>query len=223
MGQPDWYRYGWSLDMKNQSWTEDTMNQVDFILNLLELSGNERILDLACGYGRHSLELARRGFCVTGVDITKELIEDAKHTANAEALDADFLQCDIRDVSFVDEFDVVLNLADGAIGYLENDEENMKIFDIATKALRPNGKHLIDICNADHAEIFFPKKHWEKGNRALALAQFEWDSITRRMKYGSWNIPYGEVARPPKIEMDEENSTRLYSYSELDEIYKGNL
>jgi len=60
MKQPDWYKHSWSLDMKNQSWTEDSENQVDFIVKTLELTGGERILDLACGYGRHALSLARR-------------------------------------------------------------------------------------------------------------------------------------------------------------------
>jgi len=49
---------------------QDTENQVDFIVNTLGLTGKEHILDLACGYGRHALSLARRGFRITGVDIT---------------------------------------------------------------------------------------------------------------------------------------------------------
>lgn len=47
----DWYKHGWTLDIKNQSWVEDTENQVDFIIKTLRLTGKERILDLACGYG----------------------------------------------------------------------------------------------------------------------------------------------------------------------------
>ena len=56
----DWYKYGWSLDIKNQSWVEDTDNQVDFIIKTLELTGKERILDLACGYVRHALSFAKK-------------------------------------------------------------------------------------------------------------------------------------------------------------------
>lgn len=69
----DWYRKIWTLDIQNQAWTEDTTREVDFIISKLSLQGNERILDLACGFGRHSLELARRGFDVTGVDITPDM------------------------------------------------------------------------------------------------------------------------------------------------------
>lgn len=56
----DWYKKIWTLDIQNQSWVEDTMRQVDFLVEKLNLTGNERILDLACGFGRHSLEFARR-------------------------------------------------------------------------------------------------------------------------------------------------------------------
>jgi tRNA/tmRNA/rRNA uracil-C5-methylase (TrmA/RlmC/RlmD family) len=87
----DWYKYGWSLDIKNQSWVEDTENQVNFIIKALGLKGKVRILDLACGYGRHSLMFAQKGFSVVGVDITKDHIDDAIKTANDNSLTAEFI------------------------------------------------------------------------------------------------------------------------------------
>ena len=212
----DWYKHGWTLDIKNQSWVEDTENQVNFIIKTLNLTGNERILDLACGYGRHSLSLARKGYSVVGVDITPAYIDDAQKTAKAESLNADFINADIRDVQFEDEFDVVLNLADGAIGYLETDEENLKIFDVVSRALKPGGQHFMDICNAEHAENYFPKLGWEVGEKALALSKFEWDGKTRRMLFGGWDIPYGVPAQEPNIATGD--PTRLYSIAELNSI-----
>jgi SAM-dependent methyltransferase len=211
----DWYKYGWNLDIKNQSWVEDTENQVDFIIQTLQLTGKERILDLACGYGRHSLSFARRGYSVLGVDITPEYIDDALKNAKAESLNADFINADIRDVHFENEFDVVLSLADGAIGYLETDEENLKIFDVISRALKSGGKHFMDICNAEHAEYYFPKSNWEIGEKALALSKFDWDKETRRMLFGGWDIPYGAPAQKPEITGDP---TRLYSTKELSSI-----
>lgn len=212
----DWYKHGWNLDVKNQSWVEDTENQVDFIIKTLNLTGKERILDLACGYGRHSLSFARKGYSVVGVDITSEYIDDAQKTAKSKSLNVDFINADIRDVQFENEFDVVLNLADGAIGYLENDEENLKIFDIVSHALKSGGKHFVDICNAEYAEHYFPKLNWEAGEKALALAKFEWDKKTRRMLYGGWDIPYGVPAKKPDITTGD--PTRLYSIAELNLI-----
>lgn len=214
----DWYKHGWTLDIKNQSWVEDTENQVDFIIKTLKLTGKERILDLACGYGRHSLSFARKGYPVVGVDIIPEYIDDAKKAAKAESLNADFMNEDIRNVRFENEFDVVLNLADGAIGYLETDEENLKIFDVVSRALKSGGKHFMDICNAEHAEHYFPRLNWEAGEKALALAKFEWNEKTRRMLYGGWDIPYGVPAQKPDIMAG--SPTRLYSIAELRSILK---
>ena len=114
----------WTLDIQNQSWVEDTRRQVDFLIEKLELKESEKVLDLACGFGRHSLELARRGFDVIGVDITADYIDYANEQAKKENLNAYFICSDIREISFQGEFDVVLNMADGAVGYLENEEEN---------------------------------------------------------------------------------------------------
>lgn len=218
MSNSDWYKYGWTLEVKNQSWVEDTDNQVDFIIKTLELNGSERILDLACGFGRHSLAFARRGFSVVGVDITKEYIDDAVKTAMKSSLNVEFIHSDIRDISFQNEFDVVLNLADGAIGYLETDEENLKIFDVIAKALKSGGKHFMDVCSAEHAEMYFPKRHWEAGDKALALAEFDWNPETRRMLFGGWDIMYGELAEKPDVVSG--NPTRLYSISELETVFQ---
>lgn len=213
----DWYKNIWSLDIKNQSWVEDTENQVNFIIKTLGLTGNESILDLACGFGRHALSFARKGFSVVGVDITKEYIEDAIKTADREQLKVKFIHADIRDIHYENEFDVVLNLADGAIGYLESEEENLKIFDVISKALKSGGKHFMDICNAEHAEHYFPKYSWERGEKALALSMFEWDKENRRMLYGGIDIAYGEVVRKPEIPQGD--PIRLYSAEELKVIF----
>ncbi len=215
---PDWYKYGWNLEVKNQSWVEDTENQVEFIINTLELTGKERILDLACGYGRHSLSFAKKGFSVVGVDITKDYINDAVKSAKKNSITAEFIQSDIRDVNFENEFDVVLNLADGAIGYLETDEENLKIFNVISRALKKGGKHFMDVCNAEHAEHYFPRTNWEIGEKSLALAQFDWDNQTRRMLFSGYDMPYGDPAQKPEFPAGD--PTRLYSIDELSNIFE---
>ncbi len=214
----DWYKSIWSMDIKEQSWVEDTENQVDFIINTLQLTGKERILDLACGFGRHALSLARRGFQVTGVDITKEYINDAIQTASAEGLKVEFINADIRELPSVNEYDVILNLADGAIGYLENEEENLKLFYTISNALKPGGKHFMDICNADHAEHYFPTQYWDAGENTLSLSRFEWDKEKKIMLFGDNTIVYGEPAAKPNIEYGAPQ--RLYSIREIEKIWE---
>lgn len=212
----DWYKNIWSLDIKNHSWVEDTKQQIDFIIKTLDLRKDQRILDLACGFGRHSLELSRRGFQVVGADITKDYITDAKDTAKKEGLSARFILSDIRDLKFNQEFDVVLNLADGAIGYLENDNENLKIFDVIADALKPGGKHFMDLCNGEYAKLHFPATSWESGENALSLSSFEWNAEKKIMLYGGKTISYGEPLVKPEILRGD--TIRLYSHDELDEI-----
>lgn len=215
---PQWYRKIWTLDILSMSWVEQTAAEIAFLTGILQFSGGETILDLACGPGRHALDLARRGFTVTGVDITPAYIDYANEIAQKEGLPATFICADIRDVDYHACFDVVLNLADGAVGYLENDAENLKIFDRAAAALKPGGKHVLGVCSGDYARKHFPRRHWEAGSQALSLADFAWEAATSRMIYTGYSFPYGQPLTPP--EASSPTSTRLYTLTELREIYQ---
>ncbi len=217
-GQSDWYKQGWSLDIKKQSWTENTEKEVSFLIKEMGLCGNERILDLACGYGRHALEFARRGFHVVGVDITKDYIDDACRETEKQSLPIEFILSDIRNVSFENEFDVIINMADGAIGYLENDAENLKIFDVISRALKPGGLHFMDIMSADYADIHYPCNLWESGKNGITLSAFEWDKASNILLYKQNDFYYGDILEKPDFEYG--HPTRLYHSAEIDEIMK---
>ncbi|MDD3154338.1 MAG: class I SAM-dependent methyltransferase [Victivallaceae bacterium] len=212
----DWYRNVWTLDIQNQSWTEDAARQVDFIIQTLHLSGKERILDLACGFGRHALEFARRGYPVVGIDLTQAYVEYAKNSAKAANLPAQFYCMDLREVAFKNEFDVVLNLADGAIGYLENESENNKIFAVIARALKPGGQHLMDLMNGEYADTHFPCQLWDAGAKGLTLSKFEWDAQTRILLYGQQDFRYGDTL--PRPVFDKGCPQRIYTGKELRDI-----
>lgn len=213
-----WYKKIWTLCIQDQSWVEETKSQVDFICEVLNLKGNEKILDLACGFGRHSLELGKRGFFVTGVDITKDYIEEAKRQAEKTGVKNNYYCMDVRDVSFENEFDVVLNMADGAIGYLEDDIENEKIFSAAGRALKKGGKHFMDLGNASYAEKHFPVRNWQYGEKSMALADLTWNKETSTMYFGGMDLEYGKpVQRQKEIHCDP---IRLYSIDEIKAMYK---
>ena len=211
---------GWTLAIKNMSWVERTGREVDFIIEALGLRGGERVLDLACGFGRHALELARRGYEVTGVDYTPAYIEDARESARREELAAEFVEADVLRVAYRGEFDVVLNMADGAIGYFATEEQNLRLFDVIAAALRPGGKHVMGVCSADHARKHFPKRHWEAGSHSLSLADFVWREETSRMIYRGHLLPYGEPLQPLSDTWpdDGDAGTRLYGQAELERI-----
>ena len=215
---PQWYKKSWTLDVEDASWVEHTAQEVRFVIQVLQLHGHERVLDMACGYGRHALEFASKGHSVVGVDITPEYIEEARRRATERQIDAEFTCADLREVWFSEEFDVVLNLADGAIGYLENDDENLKIFDLIASALKPGGKHLMGLCNAAFARAHFPRRHWEIGKRSIALADFEWGDANSRMLYRGCTLKYGDTLTEPKPA--HPSTTRLYTLEELRDILR---
>lgn len=153
------------------------------------------------------------------MDITPAYIGYAAKQAGKEKLNAEFICKDIRDISFENEFDVVLNMADGAIGYLENETENRKIFEVVARALKKGGKHFMDIMNGSYADTHFPCKLWDAGENGLTLSAFEWNQESRTMLYGQIDHLYGDVLSKP--EMQEGNTIRLYTLAEITEIISG--
>jgi SAM-dependent methyltransferase len=151
--QPDWYLEAFTSMTAELPWTDDTDGEVDRLIDLLDPPEGARILDLACGWGRQSLELARRGFSVVGVDVSECLIEIAGGNLELEErrlgriLDLEYREADLRDLHFAPEFDIVLNLNGGAIGYFENDAQNCRTFAAIGNALRKGGRTLLQIPN----------------------------------------------------------------------------
>lgn len=183
---------------------------------MLGATGAERVLDLACGTGRHSLELARRGFSVVGVDVSPDLIEVAESEAREDSIDASFVAADLRELEFENEFDLVFNLNDGAIGYFETEEENRRTFEVIATALRPGGFNLIQVPNVLYAETHLPQITWISGSEMVELIDHRWDARTRYLEGSTVPILVGEVfegVTPIPFRQ------RLYSVEELTEIY----
>jgi SAM-dependent methyltransferase len=213
----DWYRTAFRGDSAEMAWTERTGSEVDRVLKILRPQGGERILDLACGNGRHSFELARRGFSVVGADISPELIEMAEaELANAEG-DVSFQLADLRELDFEDEFDLVLNLNDGAIGYLETDEENHRTFEVISRCLRSGGRNLIQLPNVLYARENLPQRSWIPAETMVELVEHRWNKRDSYMEGAMIPIRFGEVVE--NLERGIKFRQRLYTVEEMQEIY----
>ena len=102
------------------SFTKGTEQEVDFLVEVLDLQpGRDRVLDVGCGPGRHAHALARRGIDVVGIDISERFVELARRNAPPQAL---FEVCDARRLPFVEEFDAVISLCQGAFGLVGEDD-----------------------------------------------------------------------------------------------------
>ena len=214
----DWYETAFTGMSAEMAWTERTGSEIDRALTMLRPQGGERILDLACGTGRHSLELVRRGFSVVGVEIGEELVEIARGDAAEQGLDAEFVEGDLRELDYEGEFDVVLNLNDGAIGYFETDEENRRTFEVISRALKPGGKNLIQVPNVLYARAHLPQRSWIPSSSMVELVEHRWNKKDRYMEGAMIPVKFGE----PLENLDKriEFRQRLYAVEELREIYE---
>jgi SAM-dependent methyltransferase len=212
----DWYRSGFPPITAAMPWADRTEAEVDRAMMMLRPEGGERVLDLACGIGRHSLELRRRGFEVVGVDISPDLLEMAEREAEAQSLEVSFVQADLRELDLSDEFDLVLSLNDGAVGYFETDAENRRTFEVIAQALHEGGSHLVQLPNVLHAEAHLPQKSWIVGESTLELSDHHWNAEDKYIEGSTVPIRFGEVFE--KYEPIPFRQ-RLYTAEELVELY----
>ena len=123
----------------DEPYTQATLAEVDFIEQQLANKTTTRILDVGCGTGRHSLELARRGYLVLGLDLSEELLAQGRKQAQTEDLDVEFVHGDARALGFQAEFDLALILCEGGFSLVETDAMDRQILTGAARALRPGG------------------------------------------------------------------------------------
>jgi ubiquinone/menaquinone biosynthesis C-methylase UbiE len=128
--------------------TKGTQQEVDFLLELTKLSPGSRILDVGCGTGRHSLELARRGLQPVGIDITPAFIDYAGRIARNEHLTAEFRVADARELNFAQEFDAAICLCEGAFGLAGSLDNHRKVLHGIYRALKPGALFILTAMHA---------------------------------------------------------------------------
>jgi SAM-dependent methyltransferase len=212
-----WYEglftdYAGSYD--RQPFTKGTPGECDFIEK--EIGGDRTIpiLDVGCGTGRHAVELARRGYHVTGVDLSPSQIEAARTKAAAAGVAADFRVGDARALDFHGEFGLALLLCEGAFPLMETDEMNFAILRGATEALLPGGKLILTTLNG-----LFPLRRSAGPSESEnpvegAGAGRKFDLLTFRMR--SRLNTFDDHGRPIALDCDE----RWYVPSELTWLLK---
>ncbi len=170
--------------------------EIDRLVRILELSPEQTILDVCCGYGRHALELARRGFTVTGIDLASRQIDAAKIQANAEDLDVTFQCGDAREMIFARPFDVTLNLFT-SFGFFPTDAENRRMLGKIFEATSPGGSFLLDFWNRERILRKFTPQETETRPDGIRIdKQWEFDAINGRINWDNQVIfPDGKHAR----------------------------
>lgn len=145
-----WYKElfdNYARTYDNEEFTRGTLGECDFIEKEIGYDKTKVILDIGCGTGRHAIELAKRGYTLTGIDLSESQLKHAREKARAESLEIDFQQHDARDPHFTHAFDLAIMLCEGGFPLMETDEMNFQILENAARALKPGGKFIFTTLN----------------------------------------------------------------------------
>jgi SAM-dependent methyltransferase len=190
-----------------ERWQEAT-EEVDCALELLGVSEGARILDLCCGPGRHSLELARRGYAVTAVDRNEQYLADLRGTADAEGLDVEIVRSDMREFVREGGFDAAINLFT-SFGYFEDQEDDRRVARNLCRSLQPGGALLIDIIGKEIvARIFQASECREDEDGTLRI------QLREATRNWTWMKNRWIVVRDGEV-IEHRIEHRLYSAAEL--------
>jgi len=144
----DWFNTQEYLNVYQHRNENDAEDHIKLILGNVKIPSAAKILDMACGAGRHAIILARKNFHLTAVDLSENLISIAEQSAQNENLKINFVQSDIRKYETKDKFDLIINLFT-SFGYFESDEENFAVLQKAYHLLVENGFFVLDFFNSE--------------------------------------------------------------------------
>ena len=130
-----------------ESFTQGTTGECDFIEQELNFNKSLKILDVGCGTGRHSIELTKRGYSITGIDFSETQLARAREKAVKENLKIDFQKHDARYLPFNNEFDFAIMLCEGGFPLMETDEMNFEILKCVTSSLKEKSKFIFTTLN----------------------------------------------------------------------------
>lgn len=147
---PAWYEKSFGEDyirVYRHRNRQDAKKEIEAVSRWLELKPQEKVLDLCCGTGRHSISLQKMGYQVTGVDLSPALLDVAEKTS--QGLGIEYIRGDMRSLPLASEnFDAVVNLFT-SFGYFVEDTDNRRVFEEISRVLKPSGRFLVDFLNRE--------------------------------------------------------------------------
>lgn len=156
---------------------ERTAREVAGLREMVALPPGGEVLDVACGWGRHSIELARAGYRVTGLDLSETLLARARKRAAAAGVEAAFVRGDMREIPWRGRFDAVLSLY-SSLGYFLSDDEDLRVLRGARDALRADGVFVLETMHRDHiVGDYAARDWWETADGLTVWVEREFDAV----------------------------------------------
>ena len=194
-----------------ECFVQGTAGECDFIEKEIDFDKKVRILDIGCGTGRHSIELTRRGYNVTGIDLSDAQIAEARRKTALLNLDIDYRKMDARELAFNEEFGLAIMICEGSFPLMETDEMNFNILQSAYKSISKNGKFIFTTLNGlfplFHSVKDFINKVRKEGNADYVNNTFD------LMTFRDHNITVFEDDEGIKKEI--QSNERYYVPSEI--------
>lgn len=219
MTKKQWYEtlfenYGEKYD--NECFAQGTIGECDFLEKELNFDKNLKIIDIGCGTGRHSIELTKRGYSVTGIDLSESLLEKAREKAKQQDLQIDFLQHDARNLPFENRFDIAIMMCEGGFPLMETDEMNYEILKNVSTSLKNSSKFIFTTLNGlfplFHSINEFHAESVKEGNATYDSSNFD------LMTFRDYNIT--KVVDDNGVEKELECNERYYVPCEITWLLK---
>jgi SAM-dependent methyltransferase len=191
----------------------ETSREVESILKMMDLKPKAKLLDLCCGYGRHSMEFAQRGLKVTGYDLSDFFIEKAKKDSADLGLAIEFVKGDMRRLPFEQQFDAVVNIFT-SFGFFDRESDDFKVTRGVSRALKKGGLFLLDLKNREHLIRNFQRKRWKQEEDFVLLEDNFLDLFTSRWET-TRTLIFGNG-----IKKEYSFSLRMYTFTEILNLLK---
>ncbi len=187
-----------------------TQSEAEFVIDAMGLSPGAQVLDVGCGYGRHAMELAARGFHVVGLDLSTPLLVRGGEEAQRRGLEINFVRGDMRELDFDAQFDGAYCMF-STFGYFD-DETNKKTVANIARALKPGGRVMIEILNRDYVIADLPTRVWWEGEGCVVLEEVELNYFSSRIQVNR------SVVFDDGRQLEQEISVRAYSLHEVGKL-----
>jgi len=186
---------------------QQAKQEIEQLLSLAGIPAGATVLDLCCGVGRHALELARRGYRVTGVDRTQAYLDLAAAAAGTESLSIELVREDMREFRRDESYEAVINLFT-SFGYFEDPRDDQRVVNNIYASLRPGGVLVMQLMSKEVLARIFRPRDWYEQDGLLVLEERKvrqsWTWIESR-----WTL----ISEGRRVDLDL--SHRLYAASEL--------
>ncbi|MBO4350244.1 MAG: methyltransferase domain-containing protein [Proteobacteria bacterium] len=192
-----------------KSMPRQSAREARFIIDRLGIESGARVLDLCCGFGRHTIELAAKGFDMVGLDLSMVMLKKALADAQAKGQAIKFVHGDMRKLTFKAIFDAIYNV-DTSFGYFD-ELSNFRVLQGIFNALKPGGVFLIETMNRDFIVDDLPMRLWWKGKECMLLEEIDIDQLSGFLSVQR-SFVFDDPKRPP---WEQKIQIRLYSVTEM--------